>query len=111
MGKNAVQKLSQLLEVERAALLKGDFEAVGALIEEKESIAAQFNHANAQDLRLLSAALAHNSKLFAAAREGVSAVRSTLQQQHQARNTLSSYDSSGRATTISQPGRLTERRY
>lgn len=111
MSKGAVQKLAKLLEVEREALLRGDFETVGGLIQEKETLAAQFDDANARDLRVLSNALTHNSALFAAAREGVSAVQTTLQEQRQARNTLSSYDSSGKATKISQPARLTERRY
>lgn len=111
MSNSAAQKLARLLEVERAALLKGDFAAVGDLIEEKEALAAQFNDTNARDLRMLSTALAHNSALFAAARDGVNTVRSTLEKQRQARNTLSSYDSSGKATQISQPERMTERRY
>lgn len=111
MSKGAAQKLARLLEVERAALLKGDFATVGVLIEEKEALAAQFDSGNAQDLRLLSTALAQNSALFAAARDGVNTVLTTLERQRQARNTLSSYDSSGRATNISQPERMTERRY
>ncbi|MGJ8609775.1 MAG: hypothetical protein ACSHWY_01680 [Octadecabacter sp.] len=111
MSKGAVQKLTRLLEVEREALLDGDFAALGSLIEEKEALAGQFNETNARDLQILSTALSRNSALFAAAREGVNTVRSTLQKQRQARNTLSSYDSSGKATKISQPARMTERRY
>ena len=111
MTKRAIDRLTHLLEVEREALLKGDFESLGALIEEKESLATQFDEANAAELRLLSTALAHNSILFAAAHEGVTTVVTTLRQQRAARTTLSSYDSSGKATQISQPERGTERRY
>ncbi|SMX40302.1 hypothetical protein [Octadecabacter ascidiaceicola] len=108
---NAVDRLARLLEVERLALLNGDFDAVNGLVAEKEKLSSQFNDANARELRLLSVALAHNSSLFAAAREGVTTVVTTLRQQHAARTTLSSYDSSGKATQISQPERSTERRY
>lgn len=111
MTKRAMGQLTHLLEVERAALLKGDFETVGALIPEKEALSTQFEDAGAADLRLLAAALAHNSTLFAAAREGVGAVLATLNQQRAARTTLSSYDSSGKATQISQPTRGTERHF
>lgn len=111
MSKRAVERLSRLLEVERAALLAGDFDTVGALIEEKEALAAQFDDANAAELRLLSTALIRNSSLFAAARDGVETVVTTLRQQHAARTTLSSYDSSGKATQITQKARSTERRF
>ncbi|HCP81627.1 MAG TPA: hypothetical protein DIT67_08550 [Octadecabacter sp.] len=107
----AVERLARLLEVERLALLDGDFDAVSGLVAEKEVLSSQFNEANAAELRLLSSALARNSSLFAAAREGVTTVVTTLRQQHAARTSLLSYDSSGKATQISQPERGTERRY
>lgn len=111
MTKRAVDQLTQLLEVERVALLDGDLEAVNALIPQKEALASQFDDANAGDLTLLAAALAHNSRLFAAAHEGVMTVMTTLAQQKDARTTLSSYDASGKATQISRTGPGTERRY
>ncbi len=111
MTTRAIGQLTHLLEVERAALLKGDFETVGALIPQKEALATKFEGAGAAELRLLASALARNSTLFAAAREGVVTVLTTLNQQRAARTTLSSYDSSGKATQISQPKRGTERRF
>ncbi|AKS47813.1 hypothetical protein SAMN05444287_2530 [Octadecabacter temperatus] len=107
----AVDQLARLLKIEHLALLKGDFDTVGALVAEKESLSTQFDDANAAELKLLSTALARNSTLFAAAHEGVTAVVTTLRQQRAARTTLSSYDSSGKATQISQPEHGTERRY
>ena len=107
----AVDRLTRLLEVERLALLNGDFDAVSGLVEEKEVLSSQFDDANAAELKLLSTALARNSTLFAAAHEGVTTVVGALRQQRAARTTLSSYDSSGKATQISQPERGTERRY
>lgn len=106
-----VDKLTQLLEVERQALLKGDFDTLGELVTTKEALVTQFDDANAAELNILAAALARNSALFAAAHEGVTAVVSTLQQQRAARTSLSSYDSAGRATQIIRPERGTERRY
>jgi hypothetical protein len=38
MTTRAIGQLTHLLEVERAALLKGDFETVGALIPQKEDL-------------------------------------------------------------------------
>lgn len=107
----AVDRLARLLEIEHVALLSGDFETVGGLVAEKEVLATQFDDANATELKFLSTALARNSTLFAAAHEGVTTVVSALRQQRAARTTLSSYDSSGKATQISQPERGTERRY
>jgi hypothetical protein len=106
-----VERLSRLLEIERTALLEGDFEKIGGLIEEKEALSTQFGNANAAELRLLSMALARNSTLFAAAHEGVANVVATLRQQRSARTTLSTYDSAGKATKISQTKSGTERRY
>ncbi len=107
----AVDQLARLLEIEHQALLKGDFDTVGELVAEKESLSRQFDEANAAELKFLSLALARNSTLFAAAHEGVTSVVTALRQQRAARTTLSSYDSSGKATQISQPERGTERRY
>jgi hypothetical protein len=107
----AVDRLARLLEIERLALLNGDFDAVSELLAEKEALSSQFNEANAAELRLLSTALTRNSGLFAAAGEDAANVVATLRQQHAARTTLSSYDSSGKATLISQPEHGTVRRY
>ncbi len=111
MSKRAVSQLAHLLEVERAALLKGDFETVVALVAEKEALATQFEDAGTAELHTLSSALERNSALFSAAREGVGTVLKTLREQRAARTTLSSYDSSGKATQISRPERGTERRF
>ena len=78
MTKREIGQLTHLLEVERVALLKGDFETVGALIPQKEALATQFEGAGAAELRLFASALARNSTLFAAAREGVLTVLTTL---------------------------------
>jgi hypothetical protein len=111
MSKVAVERLAQLLDVERTALLSGDFDAVGALAPEKEKLAQQFDDSDARYLRTLSATLARNTALLAAAQEGVSTVLLTLKAQREARMTLSSYDSSGNAMKITQPKRGTERRF
>lgn len=111
MSKSAVQRLAHLLEVERTALLAGDFETISALVPDKEALASNFDGANAGELRALSASLARNEELLVAAKDGVSTVLSTLRQQKEARQTLSSYDSNGKATTITQKPSETERRF
>lgn len=111
MSRRAVHRLGQLLAIERAALLAGDLAAVQDLAVEKETLAQGFDDANRGELAALSGALARNGVLLAAAQDGVSLVLSTLRKQREARQTLSSYDSSGKATTISRPPRNTERRF
>jgi len=111
MTTRAIERLTRLLEVERIALLEGDFETVGALIDEKEALVVSFGPENRNDLRLLSVALTHNSALFSASLEGVSTVVETMRQQSAARTKLSGYDSSGKPTEISRTTPATERRY
>lgn len=111
MSKSATEQLSRLLDTERQALLSGDLSAVGELTAEKEALVETFESSNIEDLRLLATALTRNSALLVAAREGVADVLGTLRKQRDARMSLSSYDSSGKATKIEQPSRATERRF
>lgn len=111
MSKRAVQMLTEVLAVEREALLAGDLEKVAALTEQKEALAAEFDDGDGRELAAISGALARNSALIAAARDGVATVANTLQQQRAARMTLSTYDKTGKPATISQPARGTERRF
>ncbi len=106
-----MRRLGQVLEAERMALLEGDFGLVNELAEEKVALAHSFEETDAHDLESLSEALIRNGALLAAARDGVSMVLSTLKSQRKARESLSSYDSTGKATTISQPQHGTERRF
>ena len=111
MTGRVIARLTRLLDVERTALLNGDLEAVGALVAEKEELAASFSSENAGELTLLSTALARNSRLFDAARDGLTTAMQSLRDQHAARTTLSGYDASGKPTQISRSGPGTERRY
>jgi flagellar biosynthesis/type III secretory pathway chaperone len=111
MSKRAIQKLHQLLEVERAALLAGDLDAIKGLAADKEALVQQFGDSNSRDLSKLSGALARNGALLSAAQDGVALVLTTLREQREARESLSGYDSTGKATTISQRAHGTERRF
>ena len=111
MSKRATHRLQKLLEVERAALLNGDLSAIADLATEKETLVQEFADVNSHDLSLLSAALTRNGALLTAAQDGVSQVISTLRDQQEARQTLSGYDSNGKATTITKPAHGTERRF
>lgn len=111
MSKSVVDRLSHLIMIEREALLAGDLDAVGALAEEKEGLAQALEKVNSAELQALSSQLDHNGRLLAAAREGVVAVLTTLKNQREARSSLASYDSTGKATQISPVGGGTERRF
>lgn len=111
MSRRAIQKLHQLLEVERAALLAGDLAAIKDLAIEKEALVRQFGDVNTAELSQLSGTLARNGALLAAAQDGVELVLTTLRNQKEARQTLSGYDSTGKATTISNRAHGTERRF
>ena len=111
MSKRAIQKLHRLLEEERAALLAGDLDAIKYLAVEKEVLVQQFGDTNTRELAQLSGALARNGALLSAAQDGVTLVMTTLREQREARETLSGYDSTGKATTISQRPHGTERRF
>lgn len=111
MSKRATQRLQKLLDVERAALLDGDLSTIADLAIEKETLVREFGDTNTRDLSMLAAALTRNGALIAAAQDGVSQVISTLRNQQEARQTLSGYDSNGKATTISKPAHGTERRF
>ena len=111
MSKRAIQKLHRLLDVERAALLAGDLDAIKDLAADKEGLLQEFGGANSRDLAKLSGALARNGALLSAAQDGVALVLTTLRKQRDARQTLSGYDSTGKSTTISQRAHGTERRF
>ena len=111
MSNAPIDRLIRLLEAEKTALLAGDFEAVGAMIPEKEALAQSFEQSDSGALSILADTLARNGVLLAAAKDGVSTVVQTMRQQRDARRTLSSYDKNGNATQISQPTRATERRF
>ncbi|MCF2905949.1 hypothetical protein L0666_13195 [Octadecabacter sp. CECT 8868] len=111
MSKHAVQRLKKILDAERAALLSGDFATVDTLAEEKTRLSQRIGPEDRRELSALSGALAQNSALLAAARDGVSNVLKALANQRAARQKLSSYDSSGKATMIAQQPAKTERRF
>ncbi|MBU2992396.1 hypothetical protein Q4555_09200 [Octadecabacter sp. 1_MG-2023] len=111
MTKRAVLRLKMILEAERAALLTGDFATVETLAEEKIELSQNIGPEDRHELAALSGALAQNTTLLAAARDGVSNVLTALANQRAARQRLSSYDRSGKATTITQQPAKTERRF
>ena len=111
MKQRPVDRLIRLLDEERAALIAGDLEKVVGMVGEKQKLADELETSRAVDLRFLSDRIDSNGRLLAAARDGVSDVVQTLKNHRQARTSLSSYDSSGKATTITGAPAKTERRY
>lgn len=111
MNKRTADRLSHLLRTERQALMAGDLEVVGSLIEEKSALAAELAGASGKELHDLAEALEQNGRLIAAAQEGVATVLNTLKQQRDARTSLSSYGPTGHAKQISPVSGGTERRF
>jgi len=108
---DAIRRLKSLLEDERQALLAGDLERVGALIEEKVALTDHLEKAPLAELKSMSGLLNRNAALLAAAKDGVGDVVTTLRKQKAARTTLSTYDSAGRPAQISNTRSGTERRF
>lgn len=104
-------KLAELLEAERRALLAGDFTEVEKLSQQKADLADSIESAAPDDLASLAPALERNRALLEAAQAGVRTVVTTLQQQRNARRTLSTYDRLGNAATITQAKSQTVRRF
>ncbi|MFD1510118.1 flagellar biosynthesis protein FlgN [Lacimonas salitolerans] len=92
--------LEDLLDRERAALLAGDIEGLGRLADEKERLLTQVSGHEHTRLDGLQAKAARNQELLNSALEGIRAVASRLQALRDVRNTLNTYDQSGRRQSI-----------
>lgn len=110
MPKDPITRLTNLLEEERAALLKGDLWKVATFTPEKEALADALEASRPDQLTALAMPLSRNAALLAAARAGVQDVLSTLSKQRAARTALSSYDRSGAPKVIAASQRSTDQR-
>lgn len=111
MSKRAIERLLQILDLERSALIKGDLETVAGFIPEKEELVTRFEETAPAELRALSFKLGQNGRLLEAARSGVGEAMTTMQKLRQARLSLSSYDRTGKATEIRQTPGTTDKRF
>jgi hypothetical protein len=96
-------RLESLLARERAALLRGDLHAVGALAQEKEALAdalARRGPGAAGSLRRLGEMARRNQALLDGALQGIRLAGARLAACRRLRGAMETYDPQGRKTTI-----------
>jgi len=101
-----IRKLDALLEDERAALLSGDLERIGAGVAEKERLIDALNAAQDRqhDLTALQAKVVRNQGLLDGALQGIRSVAARMATYRQVRKSMDTYDGQGRKYTI--PGEV-----
>lgn len=96
-------RLDSLLARERAALLSGDLDAVGALAEEKEALAAELAQLGPGALdagRRLGEAAKRNQALLDGTLQGIRLATERLSAYRRLRGAMETYDPHGRKTVI-----------
>ena len=100
-----IERLERLLNQEREALLKGDFNRIESLVEEKQDLVKQLREHDArrETLLPLRAGLRRNQELFDQALAGIRNVAARLGDLSRARKSTQTYDSLGRKKSIQAP--------
>lgn len=100
---DTINALDDLLEAERTALLKGDIDQIGRLMEQKESLIDALNQQEAVDrseLENLNTKVERNQELLHSALDGIRTVARRLATMRRIRKTLDTYDAQGRKNSI-----------
>ena len=95
--------LDELLELERQALLTGNLEKIGRLIDRKESLIDELSvieAVDASELAELNDKVKRNQGLLDHALQGIRSVSSRLAAMRRVKRTLDTYDSSGSKQSI-----------
>ncbi len=107
MTHNAEQRITNrldaLLEIEREALLKGDLQAISALVDEKESLIDALNAMTDSvptDLKALQAKVTRNQALLDGALQGIRNVAARMAAFRRMRRSMETYDEFGHKQTI-----------
>lgn len=98
-----IADLNDLLESERDALLKGDLERLGPMLETKETLIGQvaaMAPVGRDEIGSLDRKVRRNQLLLDGALEGIRAVATRLAAVHQTAASLSTYGSDGRKMVI-----------
>ena len=98
-----IDALDDLLEMERSALLNGDFDTIARLLERKETLIEKLSLLDAaasQPLEMLSDKIKRNQVLLDQALEGIRTVASRLAELRRIKSSLDTYDASGVRKTI-----------
>ncbi len=103
MPGKTVEALSELLDVEREALLEGDLDRLARLLKSKEELIEELNGTPQSDLdavQMLDGKVKRNQLLLNGALEGIRAVADRLAHLRQARGTLETYGPDGKRYEI-----------
>lgn len=109
-----MDELNDLLDLERRALLSGDLEEVGRVLDTKEALLRELTENAASDtdgLQGLKEKLTRNQELIESAMKGIQAVAQRFATIRQVRKSLETYDSAGQRQKIeiTSGGRLEKR--
>ncbi len=102
-AQDIVNRLDELLELERAALLQGELDKIPNLLEEKERLIDALNAVQpAQDsgLEELQLKVERNQVLLDGALQGIRKVAARMAAFRRIRRSLETYDETGRKRTI-----------
>jgi len=109
-----IHQLDDLLEIERAALLEGNFERLADLVDEKETLIDALNSlefSEAMPMSDINQKVKRNQALLEQALQGIRSVAHRLSDLRQARKALDTYDNFGRKVRIEpDPGSSVEKR-
>lgn len=101
---NLIDKLDELLDVERRALLNGELDAIAAIAGEKERLIDALNAMEPEGrqpaLQDLQNKVSRNQVLLDGALQGIRKVAARLAALRRIRRTLETYDAMGRKQTI-----------
>ena len=111
---DVIADLDDLLETEREALLSGNVQAIGRLIDRKEGLVEELSVRDAAETHGLAGVarkLHRNQELLDQALEGIRSIATRLAALRRVKETLDTYDASGARKTvkIAQDGALEKR--
>lgn len=98
-----INRLDELLELERAALLQGELDKIPTLLEEKERLIDALNEHQPDkiaDLQELQIKVERNQALLDGALQGIRKVAARMAAFRRIRRSLETYDETGRKHTI-----------
>lgn len=102
-AQDLIEKLDKLLETERVALLAGDLETIGKLLEQKEDLIDRLNIIQPQNQPALAGLhdkVTRNQALLDGALQGIRKVAARMAAMRRIRRSLETYDKSGQRQTI-----------
>jgi hypothetical protein len=102
-AQNLIERLDDILDHERAALLKGDLDTIMRLAPAKEALIDALNgtaDAEEADLEGLQGKVTRNQVLLSGTLQGIRKVATRIAALRRIRKSLETYDASGRKQTI-----------